>query len=250
MPAVRQVTAVQSGDLLVGYGAEYSSGYENPLSGLEGNLLSPAVVSIAYGFADRAVVEVWGSYQVLYIRSAGPPLVDLDPGADSGTTSDFGDFHVATRFALAGTRRGFSAGLDLDVKLPSSDEQKGIGTNSTDIRLGLLAGFGASQWRLDADLGVVILEAPAEDFEQNDQFAYAAELLYRPEAWRLRLALGVSGRANTRTRVPEGTEDRGEVALGADYRAGGFLIDAAVSVGYGAATEWSVRAGVSHIFQL
>ncbi len=249
-PAARHVPIVRKGDLLVGYGVAYSEGFSNPLSGLSGNLLSPAVLTVSYGIADMVQLEVTGAFHVLDVQVAGPPLVDLDPGADSGTTSDFGDIHVATRFVLLGSERGASGGLSVDVRLPSSDEGKGIGTNSTDVRLGVLGGLGAGPWRLDADVGVVILEAPAESFEQNDQFAYAAELLYRPGVWPLRLALGVNGRANTRGRVPLGTEDRGEASLSADWLIGRLVLDAGLSRGYGAAPDWTLHVGASCTFRL
>lgn len=249
-PAARHVSLVRKGDLLVGYGAEYGDGFSNPVSGLSGGLLSPAVLVVSYGVADMVQFEVTGAFRVLDVQAAEPPLIDLDPGVDSGDTSDFDDVRVATRFLLLGAERGASAGLSLDVKIPSSDEKKGIGLNNTEVRLGFLGGLGAASWRLDADLGVVIVEAPVESFEQNDQFAYAAELLYRPAAWPLRLALGVDGRANTRDRVPLGTDGRGAATIGADWLLGGLVLDAALSIGYGAAPDWTLRAGASYTFRL
>ncbi len=107
----------------------------------------------------------------------------------------------------------------------------------------MLGSFGSRRWRATASLGVGILEAPLENFEQNDVFVYSSEVLYRAGSW-IRLALGVDGRTSTRGRVPRGTEDLGEVVLGADLRLGLWLLDSAITAGIAAdSPDWGFRLG-------
>lgn len=244
---MQPVAEVRTGELLLGVGLAYGAAAVFPLSGLTGDLLSVARTTVAFGLGPRILVEVRGSaYEVLRIRERGPSAVPLEPDVEDGTTSDHGDFRIGVLFAPLGSARGLAAGARLEVKLPNSDEGKGIGTNTTDFRGSLLGSLGAGRWRLTADMGVGILEAPLQTFEQNDVVVYSAELLYRLPGGRGRLAAGVDGRASTRGRVPLGTEDLGEVQLGGEYRLGGWLLDASLTAGYaGNSPDWGVRTGLA-----
>jgi len=71
----------------------------------------------------------------------------------------------------------------------------------------------------------------------------------QPALRRERLVAGVDGRASTRTRVPVGTEDRGYVRVGADYRFGRWLVDLAGLAGYAVSSaRWGVGGGVALLF--
>ncbi|MFQ5889482.1 MAG: hypothetical protein ACE5JR_05465 [Gemmatimonadota bacterium] len=248
-PTVQPVAEVSRGDLLVGGGSGYAADAEFPLSALAGDLVSVARLTVAYGLASRVLVMLEGDvYRVLTVQRAGLPAIPLDPGVADGTSGDVGDFRIGTLFSPIGGREGLSGGLRMEVKLPNSDETKGIGTNTTDFRFGVLGSYGVRRLRVTADVGVGILEAPLESFEQNDVLMYSGEILLRIAAGRGRLALGVDGRASTRDRVPLGTEDLGELRFGADYRAGGWLLDAHLSLGYaGTSPDWGVSAGVARL---
>ena len=243
-PTLQPVSEIKDGNLLLGAGLAYGYDYSFPLSGLQGNLLSVGRLTIAYGLADRVVLEVRGDvWRTLSVERAGRSAVPLDPDALDGRTGDYGDFRIGLLFAPIGGAQGFSAGAHVEVKLPNSDEKKGIGVNTTDVRLALLGSYGSSRWRATASLGVGILEAPLENFEQNDVFLYAAEVLYRAGS-RVRLAFGLEGRASTRGTVPRGTEDLGEAVVGVDYRLGSWLLDMAMSGGIVAdSPDWGIRFG-------
>ncbi|MFQ5689484.1 MAG: hypothetical protein ACE5HQ_04335 [Gemmatimonadota bacterium] len=247
-PTVQPIGTVRKGDVLVGLGVRYSADAEFPLSGLSGDLFSVGRLTLAYGLAERVLIELRGDvYQVLSIDSAGPSAVPLDAGVADGTTTDVGDFRLSMLFAPIGSSDGFSAGARVEVKLPNSDETRGIGTNTTDFRLGLLGSYGQGALRVTADVGVAILEAPLENFQQNDVLAYGAELLYSVAGGRGRLALGTDGRASTRGHVPLGTEDLGELRVGGDYRSGVWLLDAGVGLGYAdASPDWTVSVGLGY----
>jgi hypothetical protein len=243
-PAIQPVSEVKAGNLLLGTGIAYGYDQRFRLSDLQGNLLSVGRLTVAYGLADRVVLEVRGDvWRALSVKRAGSSAVPLDADALDGRTGDYGDFRIGLLFAPIGEAQGFSAGAHLEVKLPNSDEKKGIGVNTTDVRLALLGSYGSSAWRATASLGVGILEAPLENFEQNDVFLYAAEVLYRAGS-RVRLALGLEGRASTRGTVPRGTEDLGEVVIGVDYRVGSWLLDMAMTGGIVAdSPDWGLRLG-------
>lgn len=243
-PALQPVSEVKAGSLLLGVGLAWGADRAFPLSGLEGNLLALGRLSLAYGLANRVLLEVRGDvWQTLWVDGAEPPSVPLDTNARDGRTGDVGDFRVGLLLTPIGGERGLSAGAHIEVKLPNSNEAKGIGPNTTDVRLAVLGSYGAPRWRASVSLGVGILEAPLENFEQNDVLLYAGEWLLEAGPG-LRLALGLEGRASTRDRVPLGTEDLGEVFVGADYRLGAWLLDVGLTAGIVKdSADWGVKAG-------
>lgn len=245
-PALQPVPDVRRGEWLIGLGAAIGFDAAFPLSGLSGDLASLGRLTFAYGLGDGVLLEIRGdAWRVLTIDERGESRVPLDPGVEDGRTSDAGDFRIGFLFTPIGSRSGFAAGGHVEVKLPNSDETKGIGPNTTDVRVAALASWGAARWRATGSLGIGILEAPLESFEQNDVLAYAAELLLKLGS-RVRLALGVDGRAATRGRVLAGTEDLGALTLGADWRHGAWTIDAGVSRGLATSSaDWSVGVGLS-----
>ncbi|MGH7540738.1 MAG: hypothetical protein ACRELC_07050, partial [Gemmatimonadota bacterium] len=196
MPEVRR------GDLLFGLGLTGELDARFPLAVLEGDRLGLGRLTLAYGVGDRALLEIRGDVrQLLWIDRAGAPLLPLDAGVADGHTADAGDFRIGLLVAPIGEARGFAAGGRLEVKLPNTNERRGIGQNTTDVLLAALGSYGAARWRATGSVGVGILEAPLESFEQNDVLAYALEGLVRPAAG-VRIGVGVQGRASTRDRVP------------------------------------------------
>jgi len=241
------VAEVATGDVLLGLGIRHETGATFFLSGLSGDLTSLAVVHLAYGIGSRALFEVKGaSWQVLSIDAAtGETPVNLDPGVEDGVTADAGDFELALSFLPIGRVQGFSAGGHIVVKLPNSDEGRGIGSNTTDVTIAGLFSGGGARWRATGWMGVGILEAPVQPFVQNDVFAYAFEWLWRANR-RLRLGVSVLGRASTRGRVPLGTEDRGELRVSGEWRLGQAAVDLALARGYtGMSGDWSLQAGLA-----
>ncbi len=247
-PALQPVAEARRGDVLAAVGVARSWGGRFPLGGLRGDLWEVARLHLAYGLGERALFEIKGTaWQVLDVtsRRAGPGTIELEPGVDDGVTADAGDFELALSFLPLGRADGLSAGMQVSVKLPNTDERKGIGLNTTDVTLAALVSLGRDRWRGTGALGIGILEAPLDRFEQNDVIAYAFEGLYRMGP-RLRLAAGLRGRASTRSRVPRGTEDLGEARLAAELRAGATALDLGVARGFARnGPGWRVQAGVA-----
>lgn len=241
---MREAAGARRGQLLLGAGLGWEPGSVFPLSGLRGDLYRLGTISVAYAFADGAVLEVRGdAWRVLRIDGRGSSSVPLDPGVADGTTADAGDFRIASVVRLLGRARGPSAGVDVAVKLPNSKETRGIGLNTTDFEGSVFGSWGGGALRATGELGVGILTAPLRTFVQDDVLLYAAELVWtpgrgardgrRPSAPApVRLWLGVSGRANTRNVVPVGLEDRGSVRGGVEWSRGGWALDGSAAVGY------------------
>lgn len=249
-PTVPHASGDPADRLLVGIGSALGWGAEFPVSGLEGRVFTPARLSVAYAFAPGAVFRIEGeAVRVADVKREAPSRIHLDESIDDGRTHDAGDVRLSTLFRVVGDAEGLSGGLDLSVKLPSSNESRGIGLNTTDFFGSLYGSWGGEGLRATAELGVGVLEAPLETFVQNDVLVYGGEVLYRPADGHVGLALGVAGRKNTRGVVPVGTEDRGRLQLSAEYRAGDWILDAGVAKGYGTRPDWSVEAGLARMFE-
>ncbi len=179
--------------------------------------------------------------------SLGVPIIEPDESPIGGSASGAADFRAAVSFLLFGDDQGLAAGGRFEFNLPGSDESKGLGTNSLNIRFGVLGAFRRGPLVFTADVGLAVLEAPVDNFEQNDVLAYSAELLYStPLDTPLRLYVGVDGRASIRSTVPPGTEDLGAARFGVDLRLGRWLLDAGGLVGYaGNSASWGLTGGVA-----
>ncbi len=247
---LQPVALARKGDLLIGIGGAYEADVHAPLVSVDGDLARVAVVHLLYAVADGVLLEVRGDpYQVLNVDSLGVPIIEPDESPIGGSASGAADFRAAVSFLLFGDDQGLAAGGRFEFNLPDSDESKGLGTNSLNIRFGVLGAFRRGPLVFTADVGFAILEAPVDNFEQNDVLAYSAELLYSTALARpLRLYLGVDGRASTRSSVPLGTEDLGTVRFGADLRLGRWLLDAGGLVGYaGNSASWGLTGGAAFL---
>ncbi|WP_419948843.1 hypothetical protein [Candidatus Palauibacter sp.] len=244
---VQTVGAAASGEVLFGLGVTHITDAVFPLSGLSGDLTAAPVLHAVWAVGPRVAFEVRGAVrQVLSIDGSDRmPAVPLDPSVDDGTTRDVGDFELAVSFAPLGGPEGFSAGGHLGMKLPNSDETRGIGSNTTDVTIAALFSWLSGRWRAAGWFGVAILEAPSQIFEQNDAFAYAFESLWRASP-RWRLSLGTRGRVSTRRLSPRGTEDLGEIRATVEWRRGPVAVDAGLGRGYSTASgDWNLRAGIA-----
>ncbi len=238
--------AFPAGAWMVGLGVRRDLDGRYPLSGFEGDLWALGDVSVAWALTPSAVLSLRGdAFRILRVEKAADPAVALDPDATDGKTSDAGDFEISLIMTPIGDLRGLAAGGGVIVRLPNSNEAKGIGTNTTDVTLAGVLTWGAASWRVSGLLGVGILEAPLETFEQNDVAVYALEGIVRaPGSWRAGVA--VEGRASTRGRVPLGTEDRGSVTVWVERALRGVRADVGLSRGYAdRSPDWSLRAGLA-----
>ncbi len=245
--ALVQPVGVGDGEAIMGVGFTRTTNGAFPLAGLRGDLNAFPVLHAAWAIGPHAVLELKGAARkILEIEARDPAAaIELDPSVRDGTTRDVGDFELAISLAPLGGPRGFSAGGHVGVKLPNSDETRGIGTNTTDVTIAALFSWASARWRVTGWFGVGILEVPAEPFEQNDAFAYAFEALWDVAAtWRL--SIGTRGRSSTRRVSPPGTGDLGELRATVEWRRGPVAIDGAVGHGTSEMSgDWNMRAGVA-----
>ncbi|MYC88034.1 MAG: hypothetical protein F4X22_07335 [Gemmatimonadales bacterium] len=245
--ALVQPVGLGGGEALIGVGFTRTANAAFPLAGLEGDLNAFPVLHAVWAIGPHAVLELKGAARkALSIEARDPaPAIELDPSVRDGTTRDVGDFEVAVSLAPLGGPMGFSAGAHVGVKLPNSDETRGIGTNTTDVTIAALFSWGSARWRATGWFGVGILEVPIEPFEQNDAFAYAFEALWdATRNWRL--SVGTRGRTSTRRVSPLGTGDLGEFRATVEWRRGPIAIDAGLGRGTTALSgDWNLRAGVA-----
>ena len=245
--ALVQPVGLGGGEALIGVGFTRTANAAFPLAGLEGDLNAFPVLHAVWAIGPHAVLELKGAARkALSIEARDPaPAIELDPSVRDGTTRDVGDFEVAVSLAPLGGPMGFSAGAHVGVKLPNSDETRGIGTNTTDVTMAALFSWASARWRATGWFGVSILEVPAEPFEQNDAFAWAFEALWdAAPSWRL--SVGTRGRASTRSISPPGTGDLGELRATVEWRRGPVAIDAALGHGTTEMSgDWNLRAGVA-----
>lgn len=186
-----------------------------PIAGLEGDVLGPSL-GFSFGFGSYAEFQVDGGYDLLFVESRRPaPFADmLDFTGD--TTSDIDDPIVATKIRLQHERAYRPAvGLRFAARFPSASNESGLGTDTIDLFLTLLAGKSVGTTRLVANFGMGVLSDPLRADRQNDVLTGGLSAAHEMGRWTL---VGeANGRLDVKGRAPPGTEDRGEVRLGARY---------------------------------
>ena len=209
------------GVMLVALGFEYLPDVTNEVAGVRGPIARLPNVGLKLGLADQAMFQVsWPAYNRLRVdeQQDPPPL-----GRRLGRVStDWGDVTVATLIRLRAERGGWPAcGLRFAAKLPTSNEELGIGDNTTDVFASALLGRTfVSRLGIYTDLGVGILTERTRSFAQNDVLTYGVLA-----DWRARdplHAIGeVAGQWSTRGSLP-GTGSRGELRAGVEIHQGPF----------------------------
>ncbi len=225
-------------------GFETYSHWQAPISGLRGTLYRLGNLRLDFGISANVVFQIYGPLrQMLDIDSAASTPVPGMP--TSGTTSDAGDFSVATILRLWENRRkDFAFGLQVETRLPNSTQRKGIGTNTTDIFLAVLA---SKKWHtgiLFGELGMGILTAPLETDVQNDVLLYGMGAAWKARP-RVQFFGEINGYLTTRNIIPAGTEARGMARAGLAWQFNSWSVEACAQHGLtDNEGEWGVRANL------
>jgi hypothetical protein len=243
------VDIIPQGTIRIEAGIDFFQNAKFPASGLTGDLTRVGVIGVNVGLSPNVEFQIDGVAQnFLSINSAtATPAIPLsfDP-TRTGSTNDTGDFTLSTKIKLRNeTRRAPSLGFRFGVKLPNSNQSRGIGINTTDAYGTILFGkkFGR-QGRLNTfgNLGIAILTAPTRLFTQNDVLTYGFAGVYRYNR-QFNFVGEINGRANTRPGTgPVGTESESEARLGLQVKASGLRFDFA---GIKGLTQFSPRSGVT-----
>ncbi|GAB4370624.1 MAG: hypothetical protein Kow0042_12970 [Calditrichia bacterium] len=206
------------GTFLLYSAVEYRQNWEAPLSGIKGDLKRFGVIRLDYYVSRNVVIQIRGAVkQILDIEATSPT------GAENlkrSSASDVGDFSIASLAYFFTERAHYPAfGLRMETTLPNTNQNNGLGTNTTDLQISLFGKKTYQQITLYADMGIGILTAPLNFNNQNDVFVYRTGILARISN-RLQLAGEISGFHSTRNWVPIGTESRGigQIGLTRNFR--------------------------------
>ncbi len=237
------VDIVESGRVRLQIGAGFFQQQRFGLSGLRGDLFRPITLGLHFGLNTNVGFSVEGSVRdYLSIRERGPNPIPLAVPPGAASTSGAGDFLLWTKIKLRKeTPRAPSLGVRFGVQLPSSDQSRGIGTNTTNVLAAVLVGKQLAQKRLNVfgNIGVGILSSTVTPGAQQDVLTYGAATVYRV-AERLDVFGEIAGRYNPRPPAP-GLESQAQIRLGARLRTAGFQWDVA---GVAGLTQFSPRSGV------
>jgi hypothetical protein len=241
------VDIIPPGTLRIEVGIDFVQNAKFPLSGLTGDLTRVGVIGINIGLSPNVEFQIDGVAQnVLSVNSVTVPSPIPLNLAGTTSTNDTGDFTLSTKIKLRNeTRRGPSLGFRFGVQLPNSSQGRGIGLNQTNAYGLVLIGkkFGRDgRVNMFGNLGLGILTAPLELFQQNDVLLYGLASIIRLNK-HISFAGEINGRASTRGgRAPLGTESQSEARLGMQIKASGLRFDFA---GIAGLTDFSPRSGVT-----
>lgn len=235
LPAAAQVRPLRTpeaetlppGTLRVQVGFDFLQDVSYPLSGLSGDLTSVGVLDLRLGVGKIVEVQLQGAVRhFLDVQQQVGGFVTPQLTGPRAA-NDVGDFSIFTKVRLLGeTPRRPALAIRFGYQMPTSNQVRGIGTNTSNFFAGLLLQKHFGKLNLWGTAGLAILQAPARTFTQNDALTYGAAFLY-PVHRRLNLVGEVEGRHSTRTLTPDliGTESRGQARFGVQILAGGFQWD-------------------------
>ena len=224
------VETIPPGELLLQLGFEFLQDARFPLSGLEGDLSRIGVLDVHMGVSRAVELQIQGTIrQFLSVSQQNPAFVAPSLSRGGTSTSDFGDITLAAKMhLLRETESRPAIGLRFGFEMPNTNETRGIGLNTTNIVVTLLAQKHFGKLNVFGNAGLGILQAPAGLFSQNDVILYGLGATY-PVHKRVTVVGEVAGRQSTRstpvTSALVGTGSRSEARLGFQVFAGGFRWD-------------------------
>lgn len=241
---------IPKGTARVTVGAAWKNGVSIPSSGLAGDLAQLGLVRVDLGFSSRIEVRVQGIVrQRLAIDEERSHQVP--PSQVTGdTTHDAGDFSVITIMRLMPDRSGRpTLGLRVEAKLPNTDEQRGIGTDTTDVIISLPVQQRFGKLFVVADVGLGILTEPKNAQSQNDVLVYGLAGAYAATP-RLLFSGELAGRWADSGSHP-GTGNQSTIRAGSSYSFGPTAVGLLVSRGLDRNGErWGVTLALSYGFRV
>jgi len=224
---------IGAGRVLIEGGFDLAHDYQNPVSGLKGNLISVPTIGISIGLSSIAELQIDGGvYNSLSITSRNPnaPLASLLT-VTGDSTHDVSNSVIATKVRiLSETASRPAIGIRFAMKLPNASNEKGIDLDTTDTSGLLLIAKTVQSIRVVGNLGAAILTNPTSGVGQNDVLLYGVSFA-RAVTQEVELVGELNGRASTRNNPFPGTESRGILKIGGRYTHGPVRVDAGVFVG-------------------
>lgn len=242
------VDTIPEGSFEIAAGVDFFQNAKFPLSGLKGDLTRVGDIRIRTGFAPNVEFQIEGVMQnFLAINSASAtPPIPLTLNGNS--TNDTGDFTLSTKIKLRNETAILPAvGFKFGFQMPNSNQARGIGTNQINVfgKFLVQKKFGKQKGKdaranVFGNIGIGIMTSPLELFSQNDVLLYGLAGVFRVND-RINIVSEVTGRANTRSVAPVGTESIGQFRVGTQIKASGLRFDTAAVFGL---TKYSPRSGI------
>jgi hypothetical protein len=200
-----------------------------PASGLSGTVFrAPVAVRLGFG---RAELELDGGYEILSIDDRLPAPLDSMLDLSGDRAHDVIDPVVGLKVRIVEETALFPAwSFRVATKLPAAGNESGLGVDTTDFWLWLLAGKTLGPGRIAANLGAGVLGIPTRGDRQNDVWGYGLSFV-APLGGGWEAGGEVQGSLDVRGDTPVGTEQRGQARLGARRAAGRLALDTALIVG-------------------
>jgi hypothetical protein len=224
---------IGAGRILIEGGMDLAHDYQNPASGLKGNLVSVPTIGLSFGLSSIAELQIDGGlFNHLSISSRNPnaPLAGLLT-VTGDSTHDVSNAVVATKIRVLAegpSRPAF--GIRFATKLPNASNEKGIDLDTTDFSGSILVAKTVQSIRVVGNIGAGILTNPTSGVGQNDVFLYGLSFA-RAVTQATEVVGELNGRVSTRSNPFPGTETRGILKIGGRYTSGAFRIDTGVFVG-------------------
>jgi hypothetical protein len=241
----------EPGWLVIEAGAAFARDREIPAVGLRGDGLRVPELTLRLSIGSRVELRVDTGYEVLLVRERREAPLSAELDYDGESSSDIRDPVVATLVRVRDeTTGGPALGFRMATRLPIASNQSGLGLDTTDFFVSLLAAKDAGRLRWIANLGLGILEVPTAVTSQNDVLTYGVSVSRRVGD-RVTVAAGVDGHVDLSGQVHPGTEDTGVVRLGGRFRGGASSIDAALLIGLAEVdAPFGLTVGVTRAFRL
>ncbi|MCH7803757.1 MAG: hypothetical protein IH937_06705 [Acidobacteria bacterium] len=240
---------VKKNYLLFDIGLEFLQDTVFTFSGLEGDLTRIGVVGVRFGAADNVEIQVLGTIQdILSIESRfdAPNTPNLNFSGNS--TSDFGDFTMATKVLLKKEQNRWPAiSTRFGFQMPNASNQNGLGNDETNFFSSFLLQKQFGSLQFFTELGLAVLGDPVSPGAQDDLFTYGLALIH-PLNDQINVVVDAYGRVGA---GGIGTEEQSLLRLGTQVKAAGLYWDVALVLGFRDTDPSSgLVVGVSKEFRL
>lgn len=218
-------------------GFELRPNWQAPITRIHGELYRYGTLRVDFGLADNVSFLIRGAFRQL-LKSNSQTIA-----------RDVGDFSLATVVhVLAEKSHRPAFGFRVETKLPNTNQDRGIGNNTTDITMSILTTKQLNTILFFSDLGLVIISAPRQINDQNDALVYGLGALWNLNK-RLQLAGEINGFTSPRPQIPLGTEDRSTVRAGVAWTFSKLVLEVMAVKGLTQREgDWGFTAGFSAQF--
>lgn len=244
-PVARSPLALQTFDLRLAprgstqiyAGFELRPHWQAPITRITGTLHRYGTLRVDWGLADNVSFHIRGAVRQL-LKSNSQTVA-----------RDAGDFSLATVVRVIAEKPHRPAfGFRVETKLPNTNQDRGIGNNTTDITMSILSTKQFGSALVFSDLGLVIMSAPKQINDQNDALVYGLGALW---SWNksLQLAGEINGFTSPRDQIPLGTEDRSAARAGVSWKFSKLALEVMAVKGLTRREgDWGFTAGFSTQF--